>query len=394
MTQEIQFDPAAEKTKPAINICNVQALTPQGWQHYDSVLLSNGVIQSFDTEPEHECHMIDGRGHYLLPGIIDVHGDAFERHITPRAGTELPLDLAIAANDNSLIGSGITTFFYSITDGFEPGPRSRQTVRTLLLEIEQLRSRLRCNSYIHLRHEHVNTEDHQELMQWLRVHRIDLLSLNNHLPEMDNSKQMERYLNGLQRRVKMSHEESVEFLQDLQSRRLVGDQQVAELVELAHRMNIPLASHDDATEEDLALSKKRGVSISEFPMTYDIARGAQLSGCPVVMGAPNLIRGGSHVGGMSVETAAIEGVVDILCSDYHYPSLFRAPFLLAEKDIISFEAAWDMVTRNPARAAGLGERKGRIDLGFDADLLLLDKIDGSPLSIRSVFSMGEPVLQR
>jgi alpha-D-ribose 1-methylphosphonate 5-triphosphate diphosphatase len=264
----------------------------------------------------------------------------------------------------------------------------------LLLEIETLRSRLRCNSYIHLRHEHVNTEDHDELMQWLREHRIDLLSLNNHLPDLGNPKQVERYMNGLKRRVKMTQEESLAFLEELQSRRPLGDQQVEELVALAHSMNIPLASHDDATEEDLALSIDRGVSISEFPMTFDIAREAQNSGSPVVMGAPNLIRGGSHVGGMSVETAATEGVVDILCSDYHYPSLFRAPFMLAEKSIMSFEQAWEMVSGNPARAAGLAERKGRIQVGYDADLLLLDSLDGSPLSIRSVFTMGDIVMQR
>lgn len=382
------------KNKPIVSIVNIKALTPDGWQKFDVITLENGVIKSFDIQPSADHFIIDGANCYLLPGIIDIHGDAFERQITPRAGTVLPLDLAIAANDNSLIGAGITTFFYSITDGFEPGPRSRATVRNLLHVIEKLRPRLCCNSFIHIRHENVNTDDHDELMQWMREHRIDLLSLNNHLPDLNNPVKVERYLNGLNRRVKMNDEESLEFLNGLQSRRSLGEKQVEELVALAHIMNIPLASHDDATEADLALSSKRKVSISEFPMSYEIAKQAQSSGSLVVMGAPNLIRGGSHVGGMSVEEAAIEGVVDILCSDYHYPSLFLAPFVLADKNILSFEKAWEMVSSLPAKAAGLGEKKGKILAGYDADLLLLNQLDASPLSISAVLSMGKVVLQR
>ena len=391
---ELMSDLTSIKPKSTTSIININALTPTGWQHFDVINIENNVIKSFDTDPEDECWMIDGKGCFLVPGIIDIHGDAFERQITPRVGTILPLDLAIAANDNSLIGAGITTFFYSITDGFEPGPRSRATVRSLLLEIEKLRPRLSCNSYIHIRHENVNTDDHNELLQWLRDHRVDLLSLNNHLPDLGNAKQVTRYLNGLQRRVKMTNDEAMEFLQGLQSRRPLGEEQVVQLVELANRLKIPLASHDDATKEDLALSCERKVSISEFPMSHEIAKGAQLSGCSVVMGAPNLIRGGSHVGAMAVEEAAIKGVVDILCSDYHYPSLFQAPFVLANKNIMSFEKAWDMVSSLPAMAAGLGDQKGKIQMGYDADLLLLDQLDGSPLSIRTVVCMGKVVLQR
>lgn len=382
------------KIKKIVSIVNVKALTPDGWQRFDAITLENGVIKSFDIQPSEEHYIINGESCYLLPGIIDIHGDAFERQITPRAGTVLPLDLAIAANDNSLIGAGITTFFYSITDGFEPGPRSRATVRSLLHVIEKLRPRLSCNSFIHIRHENVNTDDHDELMQWLRERRIDLLSLNNHLPDLNNPANVQRYLNGLHRRVKMSDEESLDFLKGLQSLRALGEKQVDELVALAHNMNVPLASHDDATEADLALSCKRNVSIAEFPMSYEIAKRAQSNGSPVVMGAPNLIRGGSHVGGMSVEEAAIEGVVDILCSDYHYPSLFLAPFVLASKNILSFEKAWAMVSSLPARAAGLGDKKGKIELGYDADLLLLNQLDGSPLSISAVLTMGKVVLQR
>ncbi|MCG8611740.1 MAG: alpha-D-ribose 1-methylphosphonate 5-triphosphate diphosphatase [Pseudomonadales bacterium] len=382
----------------AIIIRDIHRLTEEGWVYCSGLTIINESIAALSVSqpdlPADQITYIDGQGSYLLPGIIDVHGDAFERHITPRAGTELPLDLAIAANDHSLIGAGITSFFYSITDGFEPGPRSRETVRELLNEIELLCPRLRCNSFIHIRHESVNTEGHEELQQWMRDRRIQLLSLNDHLPDLQNPGKVERYLAGLQRRVKMTEQESLHFLEQLQTRRLLGEQQVSELVSLAHEIGIPLASHDDATLEDVERSHQRAVSICEFPMTMVCAHEARRLGCHVVMGSPNLVRGGSHVGGVSVAEAIKNDAVDILCSDYHYPSLLRAPFLLHRNQGMPLEQAWQLVSYNPAKAVGMAHRKGLIESGYDADLLIMDALDGSPLSIRQVICNGRIALSR
>src|SRR5690606_32025976 len=122
---------------------NVQVLTPQGWHGPAAVWLKDGKIHAIDRAMN-DCHArrVNGRGGYLLPGIIDLHGDAFERDITPRAGTQFPLELALAANDASLVANGITTCFYSITDGFEPGPRTSETVRDLLVALERLMPRV------------------------------------------------------------------------------------------------------------------------------------------------------------------------------------------------------------------------------------------------------------
>jgi len=133
---------------------NVNVLTSDGWLENSRVELSGGKIRAVGADVDGSASvMLNGHGGYLLPGIIDLHGDAFERHITPRAGTVFPLDLALAANDASLIANGITTFYYSITDGFEPGPRSRETVRRLLLALENLMPRFSCQSRVHIRHE-------------------------------------------------------------------------------------------------------------------------------------------------------------------------------------------------------------------------------------------------
>ena len=170
-----------------------------------------------------------------------------------------------------------------------------------------------------------------------------------------------------------------------------GLTQTEELVTLAHNYNIAIASHDDDTEAKVDLSAKRGGSIAEFPATIELAAKSKDYGASVLMGAPNLIRGGSHVGWMSVEAAATAGVVDCLCSDYHYPSLFHAPFKLAQIGIMNFEQAWKLVSAYPAKAAGIGNAKGSIAPGWDADFILVKPDRNYTSAIASVYVSGNEV---
>ncbi|BEU03312.1 alpha-D-ribose 1-methylphosphonate 5-triphosphate diphosphatase [Agarivorans sp. OAG1] len=374
---------------------NVMLLSEQGWSDPTCVSIQNGKISAIGqvAANTHTTH-IDAHGQYMLPGIIDLHGDAFERHIAPRAGTHFPLELALAANDASLVASGITTFYYSITDGFEPGPRSRDTVRELLQTLETLMPRFSCQARIHIRHEKVNVEKHEELVDWILSGRIHLLSLNDHLPPLNNERKIQRYLAGMRRRVSMSVEDINQFLLNLQQHRELGEQQAQALAEIAAKQGISLASHDDETLEEVAKSISLGVSIAEFPMSELAARECQKGRAAVLMGSPNLVRGGSHVGAISVKEAIEHGVVDILCSDYHYPSLFSAPFTAVKTNNLSLYNAWKLVSENPAKAAGLGDTKGKIELGYDADFILLRDLDGSPLSISSTWVKGARVFAK
>lgn len=374
---------------------NVRLLTAQGWTNPTSLWICNGKIQAIDNnQNDSEARRIDGNGHFILPGIIDLHGDAFERHITPRVGVQFPLELALSANDAGLVANGITTFYYSITDGFEPGPRSRDTVRELLTALEKLMPRFSCQARIHIRHEKVNTDKHEELINWIRDGRIHLLSLNDHLPTLDNERKIQRYLSGMRRRVSMTDEDINRFLQNLQTNRAIGEKQIEVLSAVAHQHGVALASHDDETLEEVEKSISLGVSIAEFPMTEVAARACQAGGAAVLMGAPNLVRGGSHVGAISVKDAIEHGVVDILCSDYHYPSLFVAPFTAAAHNNLSLYDAWKLVSENPAKAAGLGGRKGKIALGYDADFIMLSDLDGLPLSLESTWVRGKKVYSK
>ncbi|MBT00837.1 MAG: alpha-D-ribose 1-methylphosphonate 5-triphosphate diphosphatase [Oceanospirillaceae bacterium] len=369
----------------------VNLLTPSGWAIADQVVLEHGRIA--------RIHLIDSQVDtpdsslpYLLPGMIDSHGDAFEREISPRSGSVFPLDLALATNDHLLVGAGITTFYFSITDGFEPGMRSRETVRELMNLVEVHRDQLKCDTRIHIRHEQVNTRDHRELCDWLEAGRIDLLSLNNHLPQPDNEKKVKRFKTSISRRLKMTDTELDHFIDELQAHRDLGLEQLGELSALARRQGIPIASHDDESMEDVARAEAFGVSIAEFPLTLEVARAMGDKGISVLVGAPNLVRGGSHVGALAAADAIQHQSADLLCSDYHYASLFRAPFVAAENGLCTFPEAWNLVSAGPAKALGIDSKTGTIEEGKDADLLLLDRLDGSPLSIKRVWVKGRPVL--
>ena len=380
-------------TTTKIAIQGVNALTPQGWLQDATVLIEDGQFTSINqsiTPPG--FHLVKAQGLQMLPGIIDLHGDAFERMICPRPGVNFPLPIGMVDNDRNLLASGITTFYCSITDSYEPGLRSRESARNLINFIQRTGKQvLNCNHRIHIRHEQANTAEHQELCEWLESGEVDILSINDHLPPPGNEKRLQRYLNSVKQRSSMSIEEIAGLINQVRERREEGDAQLVKLVDLAHTYGIPLASHDDDSPEKVALSQQRRVAIAEFPADVDLAAKSQAYGAAVLMGAPNLVRGGSHLGLMSVAQAVEHDVLDCLCSDYHYPSLFYAPFKLQELGLMSFEAAWKLVSERPATAARISDRKGKIATGLDADFLLISADNPLPSSISSVYILGKEV---
>jgi len=376
-----------------IAIQGVDVLTPDLWVKEATVLVAEGRFVSIDAAVvPNGFQAIDAQGLQMLPGIIDLHGDAFERAICPRLGVNIPLEMALVDNDRQLLAAGVTTFFCSITDSYEPGLRSRDSARLLINFIQGVGKQvLNCNHQIHLRHEEVNIKGHEELCEWLASGCIHLLSINNHLPDLSDRQQLDRSLNGMRRRLSLSDPEIIDFLSQQEANRFEGQQQVEQLVELAHTCGVPVASHDDDSEAKVALSQRRRVAIAEFPASVALAAQSRAYGAAVLMGAPNLVRGGSHVGWMSVAEAAGHRVLDCLCSDYHYPSLFHAPFKLDEMGLMPFEQAWKLISSRPAAAVGIGDRKGQIAIGWNADFLLVRPHNPQPSAIASVYITGQEV---
>jgi len=381
-----------QSTVQKLALQGVTVLTPGGWLPDATVLIDEGQFVQVDQAAKPSGYVaIDATGLRMLPGIVDIHGDAFERMICPRPGVNFPLEMAILENDRTLLAAGITTFFYSITDSFEPGLRSRDTARQIIQTVLNDATNLQVDSRIHIRHEQANTDHYDELEQWIETGKIQLLSLNNHLPPAMDDETLLRYTKGLRQRIKLPEAEIRAMIEAAMERQEEGLQQIEQLVQKAHQVGIPVASHDDETEEDVAVSQRRQVAIAEFPASIPLAAKSRAYGAAVLMGAPNLVRGGSHVGYMGVAEAAQAGVLDCLCSDYHYPSLFHAPFKLAEMSLMPFEDAWKTVSTYPARAAGIGDRKGSIAPGLDADFLLVRPGGMLPSAIASVYIQGEEI---
>lgn len=384
---------SSTRNNTKIAIQGVNALTPNGWLKDATVLIENGQFTSIDQAiTPHGFHLVNAQGLQMLPGIIDLHGDAFERMICPRPGVNFPLPIAIADNDRNLLASGITTFYCSITDSYEPGLRSRESARKLIdFILGTGKQVLNCNHRIHIRHEEANIAGHQELCDWLGSGCVQILSINDHLPPPGNQKRFSRYLNSVKQRSSMSIEEIEQLITQVTERRHEGYAQLEQLVDLAHTYGISLASHDDDTLEKVALSEQRRVAIAEFPANVSLAAKSREYGASVLMGAPNLVRGGSHLGLMSVAEAVKHNVLDCLCSDYHYPSLFYAPFKLKELGLMSFEQAWSLVSSRPAAAVKISDRKGKIAPGLDADFLLVAPDHPLPSAIASVYVVGKEV---
>ena len=313
---------------------------------------------------------VDARGLLVLPGLIDLHGDACERALHPRPGVAMPLPLALAETDTWLLAAGITTFFASVSDAPEPGLRSRAV---LAAWIDALRSSsgLRSAWRLHVRHERCQIEGHDQLLAWLEGGAVHLLSLADHLPDPSDPRLAERYRRALGRRLEADAETVDRLIGAALAGRDEGRRQCAELAALAGRSGVPLASHDDATPQQALASAAAGCRVCEFPADPDTAAAARAAGMRVLMGAPNLVRGGSHVGLMGAEMAVRLGLCDALASDYHFPSLLQAPFVLAQRGVLPLAAAWDLVSAGPAEAAGLDDR-GRIAPGLRADLLAID----------------------
>lgn len=379
------------QTAPKTAICGAKVLTPDGWLEEATFVFEGQHISQVDqgSVPAGAIEQ-DGSGLMILPGIIDIHGDAFERSICPRPGTTFPLELALPDTDRQVLGSGITTYFYSMTHSYEPGLRSRDMTRRLIdYLLGNPGQSLLCNNRIHIRHEIANVDGLDELKDWMAAGKVHMLSLGDHLPPpgQDSS---ERMLRSLRQRLKVEDNEIQAAIDRALSQRECGYEAIDDLMAVARQYSIPTASHDDDSVEKVMTSAERGVSVAEFPTSVELARLAIQQGARVLMGAPNLIRGGSHLGNVGVKEAAQAGVLDILCSDYHFPSLYQAPFLLAELELMTFPDAWAAVSQHPAEAASLGTNKGHLMPGYDADFLVVEP-QKRYSKLREVYVLGDCV---
>jgi alpha-D-ribose 1-methylphosphonate 5-triphosphate diphosphatase len=319
------------------------------------------------------------RGLLVLPGLVDLHGDAFERQLMPRPRVRFDHRIALRDTDRQLVGNGITTAFHALTYSWEPGLRGREAASALLDALDDLRPSLACDSHIHLRFETFNLDAVDEIAGWLGAGRIRLLAFNDHVESIQRDCATEKGTTPYADRSGMSVAEFRALLERVMARAEAVPAAVAALAAAARRAGVPMASHDDETPAMRAAYQALGVALCEFPFDRATAEEARRQGGAIVMGAPNVVRGGSHTRWLSAREAIGIGLCDVLASDYYYPAMVAAAFRLAREGVVDLGTAWRALSTAPAAAAGFADR-GRLAAGLRADLVLID--DGRPADPR------------
>ena len=328
---------------------------------------------------------VDLSGCLVLPGIVDLHGDGFERHVAPRRGAMTDLDEGIAAAAAELASHGITTAVLAQFYSWEGGLRGPDFAARVMPAIAGARDHVVPDLIAQLRFETHLLDAYATLPDRLAEWRVPYLVFNDHLAhDRLAAGRKPKQLTGQALKAGRNPERHFEMLMELHAR--TGEVPAA-LDALCARLaaqGVRMGSHDDHGAADRAAWRARGVAIAEFPETLAAAEAARAGGDAIVMGAPNLVRGGSHKGNVSALDLVAMGLCDALASDYHYPSPRRAALMLARTGVLDFEAAWDLVSAGPARVLGLEDR-GTLTPGKRADFIVLEE---ETQRIAAVFAGG------
>lgn len=329
------------------------------------------------------------RGLTLVPGVVDLHTDSLEPELEPRPGVQLAVDMALGIWENRALAAGITTAFVTLSfwEGL-PGWRSPETALAMAEQLVALRSQLALDLRIHARYELSRPLGAAAVRQALSQGWVDLLSFMDHTPGQGQFRTPEDYIRYMARQLARPSEEVAASLAAKAGEETL--QSFAQLAQQAQALGVPLASHDDDCPAKVQLMAKMGLKISEFPVTLAAALEARKLGLLVVMGAPNALRGSSHVGNLSASEALQVGALGALATDYSPASALRAAFALAEKQLLDLPQAIALVTHNPAQAVGLQDR-GALRPGLRADLVVLRE---KPFQVMGVFVAGRPVFLR
>ena len=374
-------------------LANALLVLPDGVRR-GALRIEDGVIRDISDGGAVPAGALDCEDDMLCPGLVELHTDNLERHLQPRPKVDWPHGAAILAHDGELASVGITTVFDALRVGSvitdDPMSYSRYA-REVASEILSLRAEgaLRISHFLHLRAEICSETLPEEMAEFGPEDRVRLVSLMDHTPgqrQFRDISKLRDYVVNKTGGTDAQFEAHVRKLQDLAERVRVPHE--AEAVMQARRYGAALASHDDTTADQVAVSAHHGVALAEFPTTPEAAAACRAHGIAVMMGAPNLVRGGSHSGNVAASDLAEAGLLDILSSDYVPGALLLGALRLG--DLWGDMArALATVTEAPARATGLADR-GRLAPGLRADLVRLRRINDTA-AVRGVWVQGRRV---
>ncbi|HTJ91734.1 MAG TPA: alpha-D-ribose 1-methylphosphonate 5-triphosphate diphosphatase [Pararobbsia sp.] len=358
------------------------------------VRVENGVLTDIARGTTSALGAEDWQGDYLLPGLVELHTDNLEKHLAPRPGVLWNVEAAFVIHDAQVAAAGITTVFDALAIGsrVDVGLRGRETQRKAAAALEHLSSQglLRADHYLHLRCE-VATDDVLDAFDELSDHpHLHLASVMDHTPGQRQWQDPAKWRQYQERNGKWTDEKMATALVELaeQQERYAHAHRRA-IIERCNRLDVPVASHDDTLVEHVQEAADDGIAISEFPTTLEAARAARERGLATVMGAPNVVRGGSHSGNVSAIELAQHDLLDILSSDYVPSSLMMATFELTRAAGWSLPKAVASVSLTAAKAANLHDR-GAIDVGLRADLVRVSLAGAMPVP-RATYSAGRRI---
>lgn len=335
----------------------------------------------------------------LIPGIIDLHGDMLERDVEPRPSARFPTEMGLIELDKRYAGAGITTAFAAISFAWRNNDlRSQESAIEMIETVNRMNDETLVDMYVHARFEVTNTDTAPILRDLLERNLIQLVSIMDHTPGQGQYKDIDRYLNFMQKWLGTDLDSLGEHKERIVAKMrenivLASQKQrnwdiVHDVLQVALEYNIPVASHDDDTSDKVAHQAEMGVSISEFPVTREAAHAAHRHGMKIVMGAPNAYRGRSTSDNLSALDGIREGFVDILATDYYPASMLNTAFKLAQDGILPLHESVKLVCSNPADAVRLTDR-GRIAVGLNADLVLVE--EGDFPRVRGTIRRGVPI---
>lgn len=355
------------------------------------VVLEGDTIRSVDQGSTSVPAAEDWQGDWLLPGLVELHTDNLEKHLVPRPGVIWNATSATVTHDAQCAAAGITTVLDSIVIGdLETGGARTQTFQASIDALHACRREnlMRVEHLLHLRCEVSAPDIVENFERHAEDPLVELVSVMDHTPGQRQWRDLDKYRRYTERNGGLRDTEYEQLVRErTEQQALYAAAHRARVVAGCHARQIPLASHDDTEIEHVHLASDERVAISEFPTTVRAAEAARGAGMAIVMGGPNLVKGGSHSGNVSAAELAGRGLLDIMSSDYVPSSLLQSAFLLRDQLGWSLPRAVATVSRNPARAIGLAER-GEIACGQRADIIRVREVGGMPV-VRGTWCRGE-----
>lgn len=370
-------------------IINGVIVTEQQFLKNHIVLVEDNLINAIVQEADIDLHgieILDAKGGYVSPGFVDIHSDYIETIVSPRPTSVMSMNIGLRESERILMTHGITTIFHSLSyygdDKYShKAIRNPENVQKCVDAIYASHEEPHLIRHrLHARFEIDSIDQIPNLERNIKDGKVHLLSFMDHTPGQGQYRNLEIYKNIMRGYRSMSDQEANVLIQNQVDKAKMTFDDIERLSRLAIEHNIAVASHDDDDVAKLQLVQSYGTTISEFPITLDVAKEAKKMGMQTIAGAPNILNGGSHSGNLSASEAIQAQVIDIICSDYYPPAMLHGIFELSKQYEEDLHRLFQLVTINPARAVNLDHEIGSIEVGKKADILIIEQMeDGYPV---------------